>query len=630
MRHTSAFLAAILAATLSTAAASAQETTQERPAPFRHLDQNATITVNFQDEDLGEILEMFSTNYQLNLVYGADVVGTVTMNFFNAPVEEALAQLLRANNLTYEVDGSFIVVQPLAAGAAQTGQGSKFPPTVIYLNHVQAEDMRPIIEPMLAGTESVIQSQKVQAGIENLSDLGGKGEASRDFLVVYASEGTLAKIQELIQTLDKPPAQILVEATILSVTLSDDFQLGFDFTALGGVDFQALGGSSNINEGLDSFVGTNGSTGNEWLFGAEQKGFNNNDSSGLHLGILRNQVGVFVNALEEVTNATVLSNPQILTVNRHAAELLVGRKLPYITTNVTQTSSTQTVSFLEVGTSLVFRPYVTDDGYIRMEINPKKSDGFINALGLPEETTTEVSTNVLVKDGNTVVIGGLIENQLATTESQVPFLGDLPWIGSLFRSTIEQESKNEVIVLLTPHIVSDSELSLLAEEKRARLETAIAHLAASHTGYLRPSYARRMYAEATAALAAGDPEKALAKAEWGLTAMPADPDLAAVVNHCREELVSARYEDEEMEDTLRLLEDKGAGRVQVPSEYTEETEPTEEVVEEEPVTDPEAEPSLEPAVEEPATEEPVAEEPAEEPGNGESGDGSTQTPGNDQ
>ena len=630
MRQKRNLMAALLAATLSTAALSAQETGQERPAPFRHLDENATITVNFQDEDLGEILEMFSTNYQLNLVYGAEVVGTVTMNFFNAPVEEALAQLLRANNLTYEVDGSFIVIQPRSSSAAQSGQGSKFPPSVIYLNHVRAEDIKPIIEPMLAGTEKVVQSQKVKAGIENLTDLGGKEEASRDFLVVYASDGTLTKIQDLIQLLDQPPAQILVEATILSVTINDDYQLGFDFTALGGVDFQALGGTSDVTSGVSYNSGA--VAGSDWVYGADQRGFTDPDANGLHLGILRNQVGVFVNALEEVTNATVLSNPQILTVNRHAAELLVGRKLPYITTNVTQTSSTQTVSFLEVGTSLVFRPYVTDDGYIRMEINPKKSDGFINALGLPEETTTEVSTNVIVKEGNTVVIGGLIESTLATSESQVPFLGDLPWIGRLFRSTIEQESKNEVIVLLTPHIVSDSQLSLIAEEKRARLETAIAHLASSHTGYLRPSYARRMYAEATAALAAGDPEKALAKAEWGLTAMPADPDLAAVVNHCRDELLSDRYEDAEMEDTLRLLEDKGAGRVQVPSDKPEAAVEAPAL---EPVQNPEAESVEETTVEEstteePATEQPVAEQPAEEPTSGESGDGSDQTPGNDQ
>lgn len=644
-------LAALLAASLTPMllgqeGGSQEPTGQERALPFRHLDESATITVNFQDEDLGEILEMFSTNYQLNLVYGSDVVGTVTMNFFNAPVEQALAQLLRASNLTYEIDGSFIVVQPaVTSGASSTG--SKFPPTVIYLNHIQAKDVEPILAPMLAASEKVVKSAEVQAGIENLNELGGKGEASRDFIVIYASENTLRKIEDLVEHLDQPPAQILVEATILSVNLSDDFQLGFDFTALGGIDFQAMGGSTDVTTG----IGRNdvNVAGNDWLYGAEQQGFTNPDQNGLHFGILRNQVGVFVSALEEVTNATVLSNPQILTVNRHAAELLVGRKLPYITTNVTQTSSTQTVAFLEVGTSLSFRPYVTDDGYIRLEVHPKKSDGFINSLGLPEESTTEVSTNILVKEGNTVVIGGLIENQLTTSESQVPFLGDLPWIGRLFRSTNEQETKSEVIVLLTPHIVSDNEMSRRAEIKQAQMETAVANLAASHTGYLRPSYARRMYKEATSALAEGNPEKALAKAEWGLSAMPADPDLAAVIAHCRREIISTRYEDQELQDTLDLLEGKGAGRVTAPTdEPTEET--TEEGTEEglPPVEDPEAEgeatveeeETAETNTEETTTEEPTTgstEEPAtggtEEPASGSTTEEPTEEPagnGNDQ
>lgn len=616
MRTKRTLLVAILAAATSTSLLGQEPGGQEQSLPFRHLEESATITVNFQNEDLGEILEMFSTNYQLNLVYGSDVSGTVTMNFFNAPVEEALAQLLRANNLTYDIDGSFIVVQPAATGGASSASGSKFPPTVIYLNHVLATDMQKVIDPMLAAAETVVVSAEVKAGIDNLKDLGGKNEASRDFLVIYASEATLTKIEDLLETLDQPPAQVLVEATILSVTINDDYQLGFDFTALGGIDFQAMGGSTDVTGGVSR--NDVNITSNDWLYGGEQSGFTNPDQNGLHFGVLRNQVGVFVSALEEVTNATVLSNPQILTVNRHAAELLVGRKLPYISTNVTQTSSTQTVNFLEVGTSLTFRPFITGDGYVRLEVHPKKSDGFINSLGLPEETTTEVTTNIIVKEGNTVVIGGLIESTLSTSESQVPFLGDLPFIGRLFRSTSEKETKNEVIVLLTPHIVSDSQQSRTAEEKRARLETAVAHLAASHTGYLRPSYARRMYAEATAALAEGNPEKALAKAEWGLSAMPADPDLAAVVVHCRAEIISARYEDEELADTLDLLEDKGAGTVTAPVE----TE-TEETVEENlpPVQDPEAETeeevveteTEEPVTADPTTEEPTTEEPVEEP-----------------
>jgi len=535
-----------------------QEPVQEPAAEdlseaFRHLDPDAAITVNFQDEDLGEILELFSTNYELNLVYGPDVVGVVTMNFFNAPVQDALQQLLSANGFTYETDGKFILVKPRPA-ASPGAAASKFLPTVIYLNHIQAGQASALLQPLLSGPEKLVTGFGSQKGIDNMQDLGGNEEASREMMVLYASEQTVAKVYELLGEIDRPPTQVLVEATIMSVSLSNDFQLGVDFSAYGGIDFQALGGTSNITDGIspDSFD-TTGIGG--WLGGISQRGFTDGASSGLHFGILRNQVGVFVSALEDVTNATVLSNPQILTVNRHAAQLLVGRKLPYITTTVTQTGTLQSVEFLEVGTSLVFRPFVTDDGYVRLEVYPKKSDGFINSLGLPEETTTEVKTNILVKEGNTVVIGGLMESSMVTQEEQVPFLGDIPFIGNLFKSQNEVESKNEIIVMLTPHVVDDANIARRSAEQKHRLSASMANLAASHNGYLRPGYARRMYAEAAEALATGDPQTALAKAEWGLSAMPADPDLAALADHCRREIDDRFQETSELNDAVQLLEE---------------------------------------------------------------------------
>ncbi len=554
------FLAAIgLIAVLSSHATAQEETPApeqpqaEVPLPFQHLDPDATITVNFQDEDLGEILELFSTNYQLNLVYGPDVLGTVTMNFFDAPVQEALRQLLAANSFTYEIDGNFIVIKPMPAAPPGSAAASKFLPTVIRLNHIRAKEAMAMLAPLFAGPEKIISGMDSQSGLDT-SELGGKEEASRETLVLYASDLTVQKVYDLLEILDVPPTQILVEATILSVRLSDDAQLGVDFTAFGGIDFQAMQGSAIPSDGITT-TPVQGNQLQGWLGGISQRGFTDSGSKGLHFGILRNQIGMFVQALESVSNTTVLSNPQILTVNRHAAELLVGRKLPYVTSNTTQTGTLQSVSFLEVGTSLVFRPFVTDDGYIRMEIFPKKSDGFINSLGLPEETTTELRTNILVKEGNTVVIGGLIESGEDTQIDQVPFLGSIPYLGQLFRSETQVESKNEIIILLTPHIVNDQSLAKRSEQARIRIDSARAHLAASHNGYLRPGYARRLYGEAATALAAGDPAAALAKAEWGLSAMPADPDLAALADHCRREIHAQLEESEELKDTIDFLDD---------------------------------------------------------------------------
>ena len=518
-----------------------------------------TMTVNFRDQDLASVLEMFSSNYGLNLVYGPEVNGSVSINLFDAPVREALQRILSANGFYAIEEDGFLLVKP-AHATGDSGEVSSvaiaFDPIILRLNHLRASTVLPMISPLLSADERAITGPETESsGLNDISsDLGGNDDAAQEMIVLMARKETQRRVRGLIANLDIPPKQVLVEATILAVRLSDNASLGVDFTALGGIDFQAMGGSTNIT---DSFTGADvgGDQLQDWLLGVRQTGFTDPGAKGLHLGILRNQVGVFISALEETGNATVLSNPQVLTLNRHAAQVLVGRKIGYQTTTTTQTTTTQNVEFLEVGTSLVFRPFISDDGYVRMEIHPKNSDGEINPItGLPDETTTEVSTNIIVRSGHTIVIGGLIENTVSTSVSQIPLLGSLPWIGSLFRSETQTEVRNEIIIMLTPHIIDDSELDTRAADARQRFATAQARVAASHHGYLRPSYARRMYAEAGSALADGNTELALAKAEWGLAAMPADPDLAAMAKHCADEMRSAELERLELQDAVELIE----------------------------------------------------------------------------
>jgi type IV pilus assembly protein PilQ len=133
----------------------------------------------------------------------------------------------------------------------------------------------------------------------------------------------------------------------------------------------------------------------------------------------------------------------------------VGSELGYITTNNTETTSTQTVNYLDTGVKLIVRPYVGDDGFIRLEIHPEDSSGSLDANGIPSKTTTEVTSNIMVKDGHTIVIGGLFRDASTVSRSQVPLLGDLPIIGMLFRSKTDQTSREEITVLLTPHIIHD-------------------------------------------------------------------------------------------------------------------------------------------------------------------------------
>jgi type IV pilus assembly protein PilQ len=152
----------------------------------------------------------------------------------------------------------------------------------------------------------------------------------------------------------------------------------------------------------------------------------------------------------------------LLCLNKQRAEIHIGREVGYISTTITENAATETVEFLEVGTQLRMRPYVSEDGMIRLEIHPELSTGDVEVRGgftIPDKDVTQVTTNVMVRDGATVVIGGLIREDLKKTATQVPFFGSLPLAGLAFRKKTEEIDREEVVVLITPRIVFEPKLN---------------------------------------------------------------------------------------------------------------------------------------------------------------------------
>jgi type II secretory pathway component GspD/PulD (secretin) len=180
--------------------------------------------------------------------------------------------------------------------------------------------------------------------------------------------------------------------------------------------------------------------------------------NGLRIGASSGDMAIFITALESITDVTILANPKILAVNKQEGYVQIGKKLGYRGSTAISTGGVATqgeVQFLDTGTVLTFRPYIGNDGYIRMDIYPKDSTAQLNIDKVPDETVTQVRTNVIVKDGETIVIGGLFRDVVTTGRSQVPLLGDLPLVGGLFRGTDDRTERQEVIVLLTPHIIEE-------------------------------------------------------------------------------------------------------------------------------------------------------------------------------
>src|SRR5439155_24925787 len=136
--------------------------------------------------------------------------------------------------------------------------------------------------------------------------------------------------------------------------------------------------------------------------------------------------------IETIGKVEVLATPRLLVLNKQPAELQLGDRLGYATFSQSLVSTVQQVQFLNVGTLLRVRPFISSDGMVRMEIHPERSTGVV-VNNIPQTNTSEVTTNVMVPDGSTIVIGGLMENQRTRNQGGVPILSDLPWVGALFR-----------------------------------------------------------------------------------------------------------------------------------------------------------------------------------------------------
>ena len=328
---------------------------------------------------------------------------------------------------------------------------------VFRLNHISATVAEEFIKPLLGADCAVTRTIETETGIGPDSEsVGGFAPAGGEVLIVIGPPEQLGWISAAIAEIDVRPAQVLVEATIMRATLNEQNALGIDFNTLCGVDLQLM--QANSPGITDLSVGNLPSSRLDDLSTTIRTDFNDMIlGGGFTFGIIKDHVAAFIRALEQITDVTVMANPKVLTLNKQRGEVMVGRRDGYLTTTVTETAAVQTVEYLETGTKLLFRPFVTRDGFVRMEIHPEDSNGGLTANNLPFEETTEATTNILIQDGHTILIGGLFRERTNTSRSQVPVVGNIPILGHLFGVQQDQTTREEVIILLTVHILEDSE-----------------------------------------------------------------------------------------------------------------------------------------------------------------------------
>jgi type IV pilus assembly protein PilQ len=435
--------------------------------------KNGTIPVFRCEENFGvrKALALLGSICQKNIVPSPNVDGLLAFRqLTNVTFDEVMDAIL-GDSFKYEQRGNLIRVYTKAEFNEIMSDPGRMTYKVFTLYYISAAEAMKLITPVISANGSIQGSSPAENIVptgDSISAGSGGGDtmALNDTIVIEDYPENIAEAEKMIKELDVRPKQVLIEATILSAVLSEGLELGIDLNLAAGVRLDGTDASGGTADAvLGGFIAGSQTAGLNPLQQAgttagtsmESTGFANVGGSGLKIGVSSGNFRAFISALETVTDTTILANPKILAVNKQLGQVYIGTKIGYTSqTTQTQTSTTQQVEFLDTGTKLSFRPYIGDDGYIRMDIHPKDSSGTLKANSIPDEQSTELATNIIVKDGQTIVIGGLFRDVIVTSRSQIPLLGDLPLIGALFRKTTDSNQRQEVIVMLTPHIIEEA------------------------------------------------------------------------------------------------------------------------------------------------------------------------------
>jgi type IV pilus secretin PilQ/predicted competence protein len=401
------------------------------------IDLGPRVSLDADDASLPAVLKILAEKGNLNIVTGPGVAtGHITIHLKDVPVEQAVNLVVRAAGLAYERIGNSILVAEAKSLQDETGLSSY----TIELKYADASE----VQAALTGI-----SDKIQV------DRGGNR------LIIVTSPRVIAELQRIVTEMDKPARQVMLEARIVEVSTDGLKKLGIDWDLLNRQGFTFIEGTydsvsvSNLsNTGAGSASGTLQAVPNTpgtydiWKLGNFTR--------------LPMVFQSFVDLLIHDGNAKVLAQPKLVTLNGKEASMLAGQRIPYL---VSQTvfaggaaAPTQTVQIEEVGIKLAITPLINADGYITVHIRPEVSSvtGFRGIAGdLPIVSTRQAETTVRLKDGSSVLIGGLLNQDKTTSITKVPFLGNVPFLGALFRHENTTTSNRDLVIEVTPHLLPE-------------------------------------------------------------------------------------------------------------------------------------------------------------------------------
>ncbi|MDK1669627.1 type IV pilus secretin PilQ [Moraxella osloensis] len=432
----------------------------------------APLSLEFQDVSVRTILEVLAQHTNTNIVASDSVSGNITLRLINVPWDQALDIILKSKNLDKRVNGNVIWVAPAAELAKQEADELKaqqekkvldpLRTEYIRLNYAKAENVRTLIE---AGRAT---SDRSSGSSSLLTDRGTVTiDARTNTLIVKDTAETISNIRDLISKIDIAVKQVMIEARIVSATDTFSKELGVKWGILsqGAASNRNLlvGGNLSTIDSLKTYTTATNADGTTYPVYSGLTAANNlsvnlgatNAAGSIAFGLLSISdllLDLELSAMQADNKGEVISSPKVLTADKQTAKIMSGTQIPYQEASASGATST---SFIEAALSLEVTPNITPEGRIGMDLSIENgSPTIIN--GATAVSKDSIKTNVVVDDGQTVVLGGVFKNTLGNDVTKIPFLGDLPYVDRFFKRTSKSNNKQELLIFVTPKLVNDT------------------------------------------------------------------------------------------------------------------------------------------------------------------------------
>ncbi|MFZ3280720.1 type IV pilus secretin PilQ [Pseudomonas sp.] len=424
----------------------------------RNADRQAYVgeklSLNFQDIDVRSVLQLIADFTNLNLVASDTVQGGITLRLQNVPWDQALDLVLKTKGLDKRKIGNVLLVAPADEIAARERQELESQKQIAELAPLRRE----LLQVNYAKAADIAKLfQSVTSAEAKIDERGSITVDERtNNIIAYQTQDRLDELRRIVAQLDIPVRQVMIEARIVEANVDYDKSLGVRWG--GSIQNKGNWNTSGVSNGSSTTIGTPGSTSTNSPF--VDMGTVGN-TSGIGIAFITDNVllDLELTAMEKTGNGEIVSQPKVVTSDKETAKILKGTEIPY---QEASSSGATSVSFKEASLSLEVTPQITPDNRIIMEVKVTKDEpDYLNKVqDVPPIKKNEVNAKVLVNDGETIVIGGVFSNTQSKVVDKVPFLGDVPYLGRLFRRDVVSEKKSELLVFLTPRIMNNQAIAV--------------------------------------------------------------------------------------------------------------------------------------------------------------------------